>query len=155
MYEIQKIVFIACIMAVIISIFNILYPGKKFTRQVRMIFSAIFILSIAVPIINADFEFESFDTYIQNDSYISVNENVQNAFKQTAEENISDALEEKILLHGMNVEKIETSINISEDNSISISEVRIISKNPSNELYNLIRNEVETDTEINIFKIQE
>lgn len=155
MEGIKKIVFIACIMAVIISMFDIMYPGKKFASQIKMIFSVIFILALVVPMTNLNINFENLETYTQNVKYSEVNSSVIGVFKNTAENNISNALMEKLIESGYEAKEIKTSINISEDNSISINEVRITCCDPSNELYDLVKSEVGEDTVITIYKIQE
>lgn len=123
----RSIAFTACFLGIVITIFNSLYPSDKFAKQIKTIFSLIFILSIAKPIVSGKISFpEIGDTVSASaEHYETLNDNTYKYFISSVENNISAALETK--LHEKNIypEEIETSINISENGSISINEVKI------------------------------
>lgn len=129
----RAIAFAACFLGIVITIFNSLYPSEKFTKQIKTIFSLIFILSIAKPIAAGKISFPEIGDTVSasTDYYSSLNDNTYNYFISSVESNISAALEGK--LHEKNIypEEIETSINISDNGSISINEVKITLKDMS------------------------
>lgn len=129
----RAIAFAACFLGIVITIFNSLYPSEKFTKQIKTIFSLIFILSIAKPIAAGKFFFPEIGDTVSasTDYYSSLNDNTYNYFISSVESNISAALEGKLREKNIYPEEIETSINISDNGSISINEVKITLKDMS------------------------
>ena len=78
----------ACFLGIVITIFRSLYPSEKFSKQMKMIFSLIFIISVVRPFASGKISFPE------------INENIS--------------------------ANIQTSINISENGSISINEVKLV-----------------------------
>lgn len=117
----------ACFLGIVITIFNSLYPSEKFAKQIKTIFSLIFILSIAKPIAAGKIEFpEIADTVsASTEYYSSLNDNTYSYFISSVESNISASLAGKLREKNIYPEEIETSINISDSGSISINEVKI------------------------------
>lgn len=120
----------ACFLGIIITIFNSLYPSEKFGKQIKIIFSVIFILSLVKPIALGGFTLPALSETVSasSDYYESLNDGAYDYFIASVESSINAALEDK--LHEINIypEEIETSINISDNGSISISEVKITLK---------------------------
>ncbi|MBP1560494.1 MAG: stage III sporulation protein AF [Oscillospiraceae bacterium] len=117
----------SCFLGMAITIFDALYPSEKLEKQVKIIFSLIFLISITKPFFGGDISFPDIDSAVSasTDYYSSLNENTDDYFISSVENNISAALE--TALHEKNIypEEIETSINISDGSSISINEVKI------------------------------
>lgn len=130
MQTFRLIAMTACFLGIVITIFNSLYPSEKFSKQVKMIFSLIFILSIVKPIAAGKLTLPEIGetVYASSDYYSSLNDNTYDYFIRSVENNISASLETK--LHEKNIypEEIQTSINISDNSSISINEVIITLK---------------------------
>lgn len=127
MENFRLIAFTACFLGIVITIFNSLYPSEKFIKQIKAIFSLIFILSIAKPIAAGKITFPEIGETVSasSDYYSSLNDNTYNYFISSVENNISAALEGKLREKNIYPEEIETSINISDNGSISINEVKI------------------------------
>ncbi|MEG0615343.1 MAG: stage III sporulation protein AF [Oscillospiraceae bacterium] len=128
---IKKIVLISSLLAIGISILDMLYPNKKFTKQLRIVFSLIFIIGIFSPLVAGNVEF-SFPTALEikeTPEYSVMQTNVEKQLNKKIEENISLALTKKLEANGIAVKNIFVNINIAQDNSISINEVNIISEN--------------------------
>lgn len=130
MEKFRLIALTACLLGIIITIFNSLYPSEKFTKQVKMIFSLIFILSLAKPAAAGDFSLPEIGETVSasSDYYRSLSDNTYEYFIRSVENNISASLESKLREINIYPEEIETSINISDNGSISINEVKITLK---------------------------
>ena len=130
MQTFRLIAMTACFLGIVITIFNSLYPSEKFSKQVKIIFSLIFILSVAKPVAAGRITIPEIGKTVSasSDYYSSLNDNTYDYFIRSVENNISSSLEAK--LHEKNIypEEIQTSINISEGSSISINEVIITLK---------------------------
>ena len=130
MQTFRLIAMTACFLGIVITIFNSLYPSEKFSKQVKIIFSLIFILSIAKPVAAGKITLPEIGetVYASSDYYSSLNDSTYDYFIRSVENNISAALKAK--LHEKNIypEEIQTSINISDSTSISINEVIITIK---------------------------
>ncbi|MCM1328569.1 MAG: hypothetical protein NC253_03935 [Ruminococcus sp.] len=130
MESFRAIAFAACFLGIVITIFNSLYPSEKFAKQIKTIFSLIFILSVAKPIAAGKIEFPEIGDTVSASAeyYSSLNDNTYSYFISSVESNISAALAGKLREKNIYPEEIETSINISENGSISINEVKITLK---------------------------
>ena len=146
MDTLSKIVLIACILAIAISILNTLYPSKKFEKQVHLIFSLIFLIGVLTPIVTGSVQLSipTANTFDNNQSYQDMQNNINATYKTTIESNISKSLSNRLVQNKINVKEISTKVNIAEDNSISISEVNIACNSLDNneEILNLVKSEV-------------
>ncbi len=117
----------ACFLGIVITVFSSLYPSEKFAKQMKIIFSLIFILSVAKPVIGGKIVLPEMGETVaaSTERYEAMNEETYDYFIRSVESNISASLE--VLLNEINIypDKIETSINISDSGSISINEVRL------------------------------
>lgn len=118
----------ACFLSIVITIFNTLYPSEKFNKQIKIIFSLIFLLCIIKPITDGNIHLPNIKqtVSVSTDYYTTLSENADEYFVRSVESNISTILEEKLHEENIYPEHIKTSINISENNSISINEVKIV-----------------------------
>ncbi len=117
----------ACFLGIVITVFSSLYPSEKFAKQMKIIFSLIFVLSVAKPVIGGKITLPEMGKTVaaSTERYEAMNEGTYDYFIRSVESNISASLE--ALLNEINIypDKIETSINISDSGSISINEVRL------------------------------
>ena len=130
MQTFRLIAMTACFLGIVITIFNSLYPSEKFSKQVKIIFSLIFILSIAKPIAAGKIDLPEIGETVSasSDYYSSLSDNTYDYFIRSVENNISASLEAKLKEKNIYPEEIQTSINISDSTSISINEVIITLK---------------------------
>ncbi len=140
----------ACFLGIVITMFDSLCPSDKSEKQLKVIFSLIFLLSILTPVLNGRIELPDINETItaNSDYYDSVRENADVYFIESVERNISAVLETE--LHKSNIfpEEIQTSVNISENSSISISEVRVTVADPG--CADAVRNCIAACTEENV-----
>ncbi len=144
MEALKKLVAVSCFLAVGISMLDMLCPEKKFEKQIRLIFSLFFLIGLAAPFLSGgNFSFEGFDLPKEGD-FSSVQDSLKEDYKSAIEKNISSALLEKLKASGVNADKISTKVNISDDNSISISEIEVeLSQNSDKQkAFDVIKNEV-------------
>lgn len=118
----------ACFLGIVMTIFSRLYPSEKFEKQIKTIFSLIFVLSIVTPIAKDKLDLPDISKTItaSSDYYQSISENTDEYFIRSLESNISANLKAKLNEAEFYPLEIQTIVNISEDNSISINEVRVI-----------------------------
>ena len=118
----------ACFLGIVITIFSRLYPSERFEKQMKTIFSLIFVLSIVTPIAQDKLDLPDISKTItaSSDYYQSIRENTDEYFIRALESNISANLKAKLNEAEFYPLEIQTNVNISEDNSISINEVRLI-----------------------------
>jgi len=119
---------IACFIGIVIAIMDALYPSEKFAKQIKMIFSLIFLLCIAEPIASGKITLpdEFISAEASSDKLSGTYDKTYDYFINSVENNISTSLKAKLSENEIIAEEILTSINISENNSISISEVEIV-----------------------------
>ncbi len=118
----------ACFLGIVITALSSLYPSEKFSKQMKMIFSLIFIISIVRPFASGKINFPEINENISaNEEYYSEkNEEAYDYFVRSVEENINSSLEASLNEINIYPANIQTSINISENGSISINEVKLV-----------------------------
>ncbi|MCH5193495.1 MAG: hypothetical protein J1F11_06005 [Oscillospiraceae bacterium] len=154
MQTFRLIAMTACFLGIVITIFNSLYPSEKFSKQVKIIFSLIFILSIAKPFAAGRITLPEIGetVYASSDYYSSLNDNAYDYFIRSVESNISASLEAKLNEKNIYPEEIQTSINISDSSSISINEVIITIKdmNVSSQVIECITEATEGEAKVTV-----
>lgn len=122
----------ACFLGIVIAVFNAMYPSEKFVPQLKIIFSLIFILCIAKPIAQGKLEFPEIPETVaaSSDYYSELSARTDEYFIRSVENSISRAVGEALAKEEIYPLEIETSINISENFSISIREVKIVLNDP-------------------------
>lgn len=117
----------ACFLGIVITVFSKLYPSEKFEKQMKTIFTLIFLLSVVAPFVNGNLSLPEINETVSASSeyYQSINKNADEYFIQSLENNISANLMSELKKSEIYPVDIQTIVNISENNSISISEVRV------------------------------
>lgn len=154
MNEIQLVIISAGILAVVMNIFESVYPSEKYAKQMRMIFALIFVLTLSKPLISSIEKISE-----TTESVDVINENITispdktlDYFKGSVERNISSRLYDILAENNIEVKEIKTSINISESGSISINEVKIAAENAAQgaEAVDIVKQETGEDTLVKI-----
>lgn len=119
----------ACLAAVAISVAGGLCPEQKFEKQLRLIFSLLFLTCLGGAVLKSGVSF-SLPAFSSSPSsgaaYADVQERLEAQFFQTAQRNAADALKEKLEQNGTPVKEILVTIHKEEDGGIRISEVRTV-----------------------------
>ena len=141
---------LACFVSLAISFIDMICPEKKFEKQLRVIFSLVFIISVATPVIKGDIiiDFPEIDM-VSSDISIEKEQYDDEVIKQI-EHNVAEGLYNELLYKNLCIEEILVSVNISDNNSISISKVIFYTENSETEeeIYSEIRKILGEETEI-------
>ncbi|MBQ8298205.1 MAG: hypothetical protein IJX77_10535 [Ruminococcus sp.] len=137
-----------CIISASVFLINGLAAGTRFKNQMKFLLNLVFITVISTPILKGTLEFdlpdiEKYMSLEYDDSMSLYHEEMK---KQTGE-NISAVLKQQIEAAGINCTEIETEVNISETNSISISRVTVSADN-FEAAAEVIRNSLGAETEV-------
>lgn len=159
MNEIQLVVISAGILAVVMNIFESVYPSEKYAKQMRIIFALIFVLTLVRPITDSIKSLsdakESVD--VVNENIYESSDNTLEYFKGSVERNISARLSDILIENGIAVKEIKTSINISENGGISINEVKIAAENAAQgaEAVDIVKRETGENTLVKIEELMQ
>lgn len=121
----KKIILSACFLSIVITIADSIKPGDKFSRQLKMLFSLVFITGIVSAALRCDFSFDfpAFADIENYDAYNNMENTAENAVKEETEKEINEYVGNLLTDHGIEYEKITSYVNISEDSSISIDRI--------------------------------
>lgn len=146
MEDFKNAVMAVCIVSAGVCMIENMVTATKLKLQMKLLLN----LTVATVLIASftkggiSFELPDFPSYDADEySYSLYSEEM---CRQTAE-NISDILLEQLSASGINCSKIETEVNISDDNSIFISKVTI-SADDFGKATEIIRNSIGSDTEV-------
>lgn len=123
----KLVTLIAGFVSVLLAIFDSVFPSEKYNKQLRLIFSMVFILCIAAPIKSSIGELTSFSDYIEvsSEKLEVQSEITEDYFVKSVENNINRNIESSLNEKDIYPYEIKTSINISQSGSISINEIEI------------------------------
>lgn len=159
MIEIQLIIIAAGVLAVLMNIFEGVYPSEKYAKQMRIIFALIFVLTLLRPIFscirNISQTVESID--VINEKLTVNNDNTLEYFKKSVERNISSRISGILEENGIKSKEIKTSINISDNGGISINEVIIAVENTAQgaEAVDIVKREIGEKTLVKIEELMQ
>lgn len=121
----KKIILSACFLSVIITIADSIKPGEKFTQQLKMIFSPVFITGILSAALKGDFAFDipAFADLEYSEDYNNVENAADNILKEETESKIDAYIEDILLENEVTFDKISSDVNIDENNSININRI--------------------------------
>lgn len=121
----KKIILSACFLSVIITIADSIKPGEKFTQQLKMIFSLVFITGILSAALKGDFAFDipAFADLEYSEDYNNVENAADNILKEETESKIDAYIEDILLENEVTFDKISSDVNIDENNSINIKRI--------------------------------
>lgn len=152
MDSIRRMVLVACLLAIAMTILDMLYPSKKFDKQVKLIFSLVFTLGVLTPFLSGKITLSlpEIGKPQSSPSYSGIETTVAQEYKNAIETNISKTLSECLKENQISAEEIFTKVNIAEDNSISISEVEVMSHSEADsaEIIRLIKSRLGQETNV-------
>lgn len=146
MEDFKNAVMAVCIVSAGVCMIENMVSGTKLKSQMKLLLN----LTVASVLIASftkggiSFELPAFPSYDAEEYSYSVYS--EELCRQTAE-NVSGILLENLSAAGINCSKIETEVNISDDNSIFISKVTI-SADDFGKAAEIIRNSIGSDTEV-------
>lgn len=121
----KKIILSACFLSVVITIADTIKPGEKFTQQLKMIFSLIFITGILSAALKGDLAFDipAFADLEYSDDYNNIENAADTVLKAETESKINACTEDILLKNEVAFDKISSDVNIEENNSININRI--------------------------------
>ena len=121
----KKIILSACFLSVIITIADSIKTSEKFTQQLKMIFSLVFITGILSAALKGDFAFDipAFADLEYSEDYNNVENAADNILKEETESKIDAYIEDILLENEVTFDKISSDVNIDENNSININRI--------------------------------
>ena len=137
-----------CFVSVGVCIVQSITDGTRLRGAADLVLKQIFALAVTAPIVSGAFEIELPDlSAFDSTDYSYSTEIYENEFRAQISENISAVLREQLKAAGINAEKIDTEVNISQDGSISINRV-IISTSDFEASAKIIRGSIGQETEV-------
>jgi len=146
----SSVIGLACFISLAISFIDMICPEKKFEKQLKVIFSLIFIISVITPFLKGDIIFDLPEIDIVSADISVENERYNDEIIKEIERNVEKGLCNELLAKNLYTEEISVSVNISDNNSISISKVIFYTENSETEeeIYSEIRKILGDETEI-------
>lgn len=160
MDTLKAVTLIACFLGIAISMLDIITPSEKLKKQIRFIFSLVFIIAITSSILNSeiDFEIPSSKDIEQSEQYQAVMKTYTQNLADNFKTNIEKNLEEKLKINNIGAKKVSLNVDIDENECISIKGADVVltktDKNVSSKVKTVIQNEI-GNTQVNITYTEE
>lgn len=148
MEGLSSVIKAVCIISAAICMIDCLVAGTRFKNQMKFLLNLVFVTVIITPIINGVFTLElpELDMSVVTE-YEDTDELYIEEIKKQTGANISAVLKQQLEASGINCSDIETNINISETNSISINSVTV-KADDFEAAVQVIRNSLGAETEV-------
>ncbi|MBQ8727022.1 MAG: stage III sporulation protein AF [Oscillospiraceae bacterium] len=145
-----SVIGLACFVSLAISFVDMICPEKKFEKQLKVIFSLVFVISIATPVVKGDIVLDFPEIDIVSADVSIEKERYDDEIVKQIKENVEKGLYNELLAKNLYTEEISVIVNISDNNSISISKVIFYTENSEmdEEIYSEIRKILGEETEI-------
>ncbi len=160
MDTLKAITFIACFLGIAISMLDIITPSDKLKKQIRFIFSLVFIIAITSSILNSeiDFEIPSSKDIEQSEQYQAVMKTYTQNLADNFKTNIENNLKEKLKINNIEAKNVSLNVDVDENECISIKGADVVlaktDKNISSKVKTVIQNEIGS-TQVNITYTEE
>lgn len=146
METIRIAAFQACMTGLIICTASSLVQEEKFASQLKVIFSAFFIISLVIPLKN-----EIPDIFSAETAAVCEYDGAENAFDEEMEKyiksNTEKALKEKFTEQGMVFDDLEAEISIDDEYKVTLVSVNVITSNKK-AAENILKKELGNDVKI-------
>ncbi len=148
MDTLKAITLIACFLGIAISMLDIITPSEKLKKQIRFIFSLVFIIAITSSILNSeiDFEIPTSKDIEQSEQYQAVMKTYTQNLADNFKTNIEKNLEEKLKINHIGAKKVSLNVDIDGNECISIKGANVVlaktDKNVSSKVKSVIENEI-------------
>ncbi|MBR3759605.1 MAG: hypothetical protein IKK47_01235 [Ruminococcus sp.] len=148
MEQIKSSVIAVCTVSAAICIIESLVSGTRLKNQMKMILNLVLISAAAAPFLKdgLDFDFSGFSLNHSLD-YSHSQDMYNEELRRQTSYNVSSVLLQQINAAGIQCEKIETEVNISEDGSISITKVTLKTDN-FKDAAEIVRSSLGNETEV-------
>lgn len=123
---VRQMLFSICAAAVITAVYKALIPTDRFSAQIKLLISCFFAVTVinAVSGLNDAWDFS--DILGADTSYNDYTVQVFGLAEEKTADALRDAIFEKLAEEGIVPEKIYIDVNISDNGSISISDIKLV-----------------------------
>jgi CCR4-NOT transcriptional regulation complex NOT5 subunit len=131
MDTLKAMVGIACFTGIALSAADMLKPGEKFNRQIRFIFSLVLMLSVIAPLLGGkiNFSFAQADVSAFEGQLGVIEKASDIELLRLTQDNLNEIIEQRLREIEINCEAVQTTVNISDDASISIIKIELKTSN--------------------------
>ncbi|MBR3920890.1 MAG: stage III sporulation protein AF [Oscillospiraceae bacterium] len=146
----SSVIGLACFVSLAISLVDMICPEKKFEKQLKVIFSLLFVISVATPFLKGDIILDFPEIDIASADISVESKRYDDTIIKEIEQNVEKGLRDELISKNLYTKEISVSVNISDNNSISISKVIFYTENSEmdEEIYSEIRKILGEETEI-------
>lgn len=146
----SSVIGLACFVSLAISLVDMICPEKKFEKQLKVIFSLLFVISVATPFLKGDIILDFPEIDIVSADISVESKRYDDTIIKEIEQNVEKGLRDELISKNLYTKEISVSVNISDNNSISISKVIFYTENSEmdEEIYSEIRKILGEETEI-------
>lgn len=148
MNAVRSITAIACFVGIAISMLDIIRPSERLKKQVRFIFSLVFLIAVLSGILknNIKLDIKTQDDIRNSEEYIAVSKTYTQCLADNFRKSIEKNLTEKLEINNINVKDVSLKVDISENDEISIKGADIVlpdnSRSIEDKVRTIIQNEI-------------
>lgn len=148
METIKTLSMTVCFVGIAITMLDLITPGEKLKKQVKLIYSLVILIIVATPIIRGDVRLELpvIESIESTPEFLAAEQTFQESLEAYFADNIKLAINQKLKVRNINAEEILVSVNKDEEGCISISEVNIVLAVQDKDMYDtcieIVRNEL-------------
>ena len=150
----KELVTTLCLAGIGLAIYKMMVPSGTYEKQIRVLVSLVFILGVISPFARGEISIpvSANNELIESIEYARIEEQANSYLKSHFTTNLESALIKVLEEKGSAVDKISVNVDISEEYSISINEVRVLISNNADTgaVKAAIIKEVGEDTEIQV-----
>ena len=125
---IQSFVVTACAIGIIFSVISSMVDISKFQKEFRLMFTSIFLIILISYFLNLDFSFLK-SVSLDSNPYSLEDFSTDSYASDTITLQIENSIQEFLSQKGIDCENISVSINITDENCISINRVTLKTDN--------------------------
>ena len=117
----------ACVALVVTGILSVLIPGRAMEKTVRMAVGLFFLCSIVFPVAQGDWKgLLDWEAPEMEEEPAGLSQTVDERIVALTEQNLEEQVSLLLQQQGIETRRVDVGVHIGEDNSITITEIRII-----------------------------
>ena len=128
METLRNIVIIATFLGIAISMLDIISSGEKLKKQMRFIFSLVFMIAIISSILNSKVEFNipTVKDIEESEEYLAVSKTYTQFLADSFKTNIEKNIKLKLEVNKINAKQVSLIVDISDEDEISVNGADLI-----------------------------
>ncbi len=128
MNTLSSITIIASFLGIAISMLDIVASGERLQKQVRFIFSLVFIIAVTSSIINSDIDFNipSIQDIEQSEEYLAVTNTYTQCLADNFKLNIEKNIKQKLEINDIQAKQVSLIVDIDDEDKINVNGANIV-----------------------------